>query len=125
MRCIPVLMKHYERTEATPELITLGFAAYLFFMKSTIKKGDQYYGELDGQSYLIQDDQAEIFYKRWTGLSTPALVQETLRDVGFWGTDLTPLPGFSQAVTDKLNLIIANGIKEAIETTQSKKVFAA
>lgn len=125
MRCIPVLAKHYERTESVPELFALGFAAYLLFMKATIKRGDQYYGEMDGKSYLIQDDEAQIFYKRWAGLSTPELVQQTLSDVAFWGTDLTALPGFKQALTDKLNLIMNNGIKEAIETVQSKKVFAA
>jgi tagaturonate reductase len=125
MRCIPLLLRHYEKTETVPELITLGFAAYLFFTKPTMKKGDQYFGETNGQSYLIQDEQAETFYKRWTGLTTSALVHDTLSDVGFWGIDLTALPGFKQALIDKLNLIMASGIKEAIETTQSKKVFAA
>lgn len=125
MRCVPVLLKHYERTESIPELFALGFAAYLFFMRATIKRGDQYYGEINGQSYWIQDDQAEVFYKRWAGLTISGLVQETLSDVAFWGTDLTALPGFRQALTDKLNLIMNNGIREAIETTHPKKVFAA
>jgi len=48
-----------------------------------------------------------------------------LRDDAFWGADLHSLPGFQQAITDKLNLMISNGTRETIETVHSKKVFAA
>ena len=71
-----------------------------------------------------EDDQAAGFYKRWAGLSTVALVEEVLRDA-FWGEDLHSLPGFRQAVTDNLTLIMNNGMQEAIEALHSKKVFAA
>lgn len=125
MRCIPVLMKHYEKHDTPPELFVLGFAAYLYFMKGVTKRGNQYYGDLNGQSYLIQDELAEVFYKRWAGLSTVGLVQEVLRDFAFWEEDMHSLPGFQQAVIDKLNLIINHGMKEAIESIPVKKVVAA
>jgi tagaturonate reductase len=124
MRCIPVLMKHYEKNDAVPQAIALGFAAYIYFMKAIVKKGSKYFGELNGESYWIQDEQAEIFYKRWTGLSVASLVQVVLSDA-FWGADLLSLPGFKQSVIEKLNLIINNGMKEAIESIPSKKVKAA
>ena len=94
-------------------------------MKAVSRKGDQYYGDRNGQPYLIQDDQAEKFYKRWAGLSTAALVQDVLRDHGFWEEDLHALPGFQQAVIEKLNLILEHGMKESVETVSAKKVFAA
>jgi tagaturonate reductase len=125
LRCLPLLMKHYEKNENPPELFALGFAAYLYFMKAVIKNGEQYYGEFNGQSYLIQDELAEVFYKRWTTLTPAAVVQEVLRDYGFWEEDLHSLPGFRQAVTDKLVLMMNNGMKETIETVHLKKVFAA
>lgn len=124
LRCIPVLMRHYEKNDTAPEAISLGFAAYIYFMKAVVKKGEQYYGELDGETYLIQDDQAELFYKRWTGLSTASLVQVVLSDA-FWGVDLLSLPGFKQSVIDKLNLIINHGMKETVESIPLKKVEAA
>lgn len=124
LRCIPVLMKHYERNDTVPEGIALGFAAYIYFMKAVACKGDEYYGEFNGESYLIQDDLAEIFYKRWTGLSIASLVQVVISDA-FWGVDLLSLPGFKQSVIDKLNLIINNGMKEAVESIPSKKIQAA
>jgi tagaturonate reductase len=124
LRCIPVLMKHYEKSDFVPEAIALGFAAYIYFMKAVAKKGDQYYGEFNGESYLIQDDLAEIFYKRWTGLSIASLVQVVISDA-FWGVDMLSLPGFRQSVIDKLNLIINNGMKEAVESVPSKRIKAA
>lgn len=125
MRCIPVLLKHYEKNATPPERFVLGFAAFLFFMKAVTKRGNQYYGEFNGQSYLIQDDQAEIFYKRWSSLSSAALVEEVLRDFAFWEFDIHSFPGFQQAVTDKLHLIMNCGMKETIESIRQKKVVAA
>ncbi|RYG44061.1 MAG: tagaturonate reductase, partial [Chitinophagaceae bacterium] len=125
LRCLPVLQKHYEKTDAAPELFSLGFAAYIYFMKAITIRDGKYYGDLHGASYLIQDELAETFYKRWAGLSVPALVKEVLSDGPFWGTDLAALPNFTQAVTDKLNSLINQGVKETIESTLSKKTIAA
>ena len=125
MRCIPILKKHYEQYGTVPELMALGFAAYIFFMKPVNRKGEQFFGEYKGVPYLIQDDQAEAFFRRWTGLSTVALTTDVLRDTNLWGEDLTALPGFQQAVVEKLNFIIEHGMKETLEMVESKKVFAA
>jgi tagaturonate reductase len=125
MRCVPLLLQHYKNHDSVPELFALGFASYLYFMKAVSKKGDAYYGEFNGQPYLIQDDRAEIFYQRWTGLSTAALVQETLQDQNFWGADLNALPGFRLSVVEKLNNILNNGVREALESLPLKKVHAA
>jgi tagaturonate reductase len=125
MRIVPVLLKHYQDEKGVPAHIALGFAAYIFFMRSGTKRGSQFYGEYNGVSYLLQDEQAGVFYKRWSGLATAVLVEETLGDLSFWETDLNLLPGFRQAVTDKLNLIMNNGMKEAPRSIPSKKVYAA
>lgn len=122
--CIPLLIKHYGKTDEVPQAIALGFAAYIYFMKAVTKEPNGYYGEFNGNRYLIQDGEAEIFYKRWSGLSIASLVQIILSDT-FWGEDLLSLQGFKQAVIEKLNLIIHNGMKEAIESIPLKKVKAA
>jgi tagaturonate reductase len=125
LRCLPVLLKHYENNQATPEFIALGFAAYLFFMKSVTNSNHKYYGELNGSPYLIQDEYAEVLYKRWTHLSSAELVRETLRDIAFWGRDLSTLPGFTEAITEKLELVLSQGMQAAIEITRSNKIAAA
>ncbi|RYY87951.1 MAG: tagaturonate reductase [Chitinophagaceae bacterium] len=124
MRCVPVLLEHYRRHSSVPELMALGFAAYLCFMKAVEQKDGKYYGEFNGVPYLIQDDMAPQFYRRWAGLSVPALVRDVLRD-SFWGASLHDLPGFADAVTDKLNSIINNGVRELLETQPTKKANVA
>jgi tagaturonate reductase len=125
MRCIPVLLKHYQNNDAVPEAFTLGFAAYLFFTKPVIQKDGKYYGELNSAQYLIQDEQAEVFYKRWKSLSPQALVQQTLKDTEFWGADLNALPGFADSITDKLEVLMKGNIKGAIAKAIMKKVVVA
>lgn len=121
LRCIPLLLKHYETTDAVPELFALGFAAYIRFMKPVKKTGDKYWGELAGKEYPIQDEQAETFYKRVQSLNEEEVAGDVLGDVSFWGQDLTLLPNFYASVLNKLTLISKSSIKEAIETIQSEK----
>jgi tagaturonate reductase len=121
MRCIPVLLEHYKNQESVPELIALGFAAYLYFTRPVRKSGDLYFGEFNGQAYPIQDDQAALFAKKWMGLSVPVFVQEVLSDSTFWGEDLQTLPGFQKSVVDHLNRIMNHGIRAAIQHIPLKK----
>jgi tagaturonate reductase len=121
MRCIPVLLKHYQNNDTVPEAFALGFAAYLFFMKPVMQKDEKYYGELDDKHYFIHDEMAETFYKRWNILTPLELVQQVLRDNEFWGEDLHALPGFANAVTNKLDLIMQGKIQEALSTIVAKK----
>lgn len=115
-RCVPLLQKHFEQYGTVPELMTLGFAAYLRFSKPVAKKGNDYYGEWQGEQYLLQDTKAQSFYKRWAGLSTAALVQDVLGDEELWDADLSLLPGFADAVLEKLNLLLEGNVKEAFAT---------
>jgi tagaturonate reductase len=125
MRCLPLLMKHYSMHDTVPELFALGFAAYLAFLRPVAEEGNNYYGEKNGVRYLVNDDMAEVFYKRWSELNASGVVEEVLRDNAFWGEDLHMLPGFAEAVTENLNLILDSGMNEAIEKTKSKKTVAA
>ena len=123
-RCVPILVKHYQNSDAVPEAIALGFASYISFIKSVAKNNEEYYVQLNGESYLIEDKQAEVYFKFWNDLGTTSVVQLVLCD-SFWGVDLLSLPGFKQSVIEKLNLIMNNGMKEAIESIPTKKVKAA
>ena len=106
MRCVPVLLNYYKKNKSLPELFALGFAAYLAFMKPVKQSGKNFFGEFNGQSYLIEDETAEKFYKIWQTYPVDKVVREVLKNVAFWGEDLTTMPGFEQSVTDKLNSII-------------------
>jgi tagaturonate reductase len=120
-----MLLKHYETADAAPALFTLGFAAYIAFMKSVEVSGGKYYGKRNGVPYWIQDGEAEVFFKRWADLPVEALVKRVLGDVTYWGTDLNSLPHFTEAVTRQLSLINATGVRDAIAAAYSKKGLAA
>lgn len=120
MRIVPVLKKHYKDSLIAPENIALGFAAYLLFMKAVKKEGEQYYGISNGNEYLINDDKAGWYFELWNTAKVPELVMTALQNTDLWGTDLSALPGFAAEVTDKLQLIIENGVLQAM---QAKKVL--
>ena len=115
MRCVPVLINHYKENDIPPPLFSLGFAAYLYFMKAVSQKDKAFYGEFDGQPYLIEDEKASKFYNLWNNKSIDVLVKEVLKDKDLWDHDLTQLAGFQQSVTDNLQSIIDKGAKITLE----------
>lgn len=124
MRVIPDLLHYYERLRAVPQYVALGFAAYLLFMRGTRQEGGQWYGEAHGQEYPIQDEQAGFFADLWANTSPIELVQQALSDLGLWGTDLTALPGFAEAVTRYLLQLRQDGAAAtlAAKLTQTQRV---
>lgn len=124
MRCIPLLSNYYKNNDAIPSLFALGFAAYLYFIKPVKQNGKEYFGEINGKEYLIEDPDAATFYKFWNGKSADKVVNEVLKDISIWGQDLSHLNGFGEAITNNLNNIINNGMKAALEAYHSKKTVA-
>jgi tagaturonate reductase len=121
MRNIPILLQHYKTHTTPPALFSLGFASYIVFMRPFKKVEEKYYGIWNGMEYLIQDDMAEVFYKRMETLNPDQLTETVLKDSAFWGQDLTKVPGFEESVRNNVNSIINSGMKEALESVQSKK----
>jgi tagaturonate reductase len=119
-RAIPVLLKYCEKFRAVPENFATGFAAYLLFMKATKVTNEQYYGYANGKEYLINDEKAAWYYDLWQKYDVAELVDIVLQDVDLWDADLTKLPGFEQEVTEKLKMMIADGLPA---TLQIKKVL--
>jgi tagaturonate reductase len=120
MRCIPLLLEHYRKSKTVPRLFALGFAAYLLFTRPLYIKEGKYYGKLRGKSYPIEDDMAEVFYKRWQPSDAGAVVKEVLCDEGFWGANLSELPGFMGSVKEKLQAMMNNELAFVIA---DEKIF--
>jgi len=124
MRNIPTLLNYYRVFHCVPEYIALGFAAYLFFMKAVKNDGVKYYGEVNGQMYLIGDDQAGYFYEKWNSLNTEEFTTEVLGNKALWDIDLTRLPGFAAQVTEKLKLLLSKGALFTLTSFFSKTAIA-
>jgi tagaturonate reductase len=119
MRIVPVLLNHYKTTPAVPEHIALGFAAWLLFMKSVKKSDNRYFGELNGKEYLVNDDSAGALYDLWQQYAPSEIAAKTLSDSRLWDTDLTALPGFSDAVNAKLEQLLSEGALSTLKKFQS------
>ncbi|MBU9937735.1 MAG: altronate oxidoreductase, partial [Ferruginibacter sp.] len=124
MRVVPVLLNYYSLFNAVPWNMATGFAAYIYFMKAVKEEGGNYYGRLRGNFYPIQDDKAFYFFKKWQNAKPGSMAVSVLRDTALWGQDLSSLPGFAEAVQEKLNAIEELGMAAVMDTLQSKKNIA-
>jgi tagaturonate reductase len=113
MRNIPLLLNYYNRFGTVPEYMSLGFAAHILFMKPVKKIEDQYFGELNGNQYPIADNRADSYMGKWKNPGT--VVNEILSAEELWGTDLTKLPGFAEAVNKKMLAIVEHGANAIIK----------
>lgn len=124
MRVIPVLIKYYSLFNSIPECMATGFAAYISFMKAVRKEDGKYYGSFQGRSYLINDAQAGYFYEQWQKTQPAVMASSVLKDTALWDFDLASLPGFAEAVQEKLNEIDEAGMAAVIDPLSSKKSIA-
>lgn len=121
MRIVPLLLNHYKTTTKVPERIALGFAAYFLFMKSVKEEKGIFYGKRNEKFYPIKDEAAKYFYERWASFkSNEQLVTAVLKDRALWETDLSLLPGFAQAVAEKMEEIIEQGMSTVLQPATNK-----
>ncbi|QHT70146.1 tagaturonate reductase [Rhodocytophaga rosea] len=121
MRNVQTIVNYYQKFNQAPALISLGFAAYLLFMKAVKQENGKYIGERKGVPYPIQDDKAAYFFEAWQPVqsqdasSVSEFVSKVLADITLWGTNLNELPGFRQAIAEKLLAILNEGVKEVVQ----------
>lgn len=134
MRNVPTLLQFYRQIGSVPRYMALGFAAYLRFMRPTVgPPSDQrsgngqpeaWYGERDGETYVIQDEKAPYFADLWGRLEPDDVVRTVLQNRTLWGHDLTTLPGFEPAVSAYLTQMLADGASATVATLFNKPAFA-
>lgn len=107
MRVIPLLLHHYKHNDQAPQLMALGFAAYIRFMKVEKQADGNFTGSVSGCNYTITDSHAEYFSIAWAGGHPLKATAEILSNRELWDVDLTLLPGFQEAVSESLINIIA------------------
>ncbi|MFT3681448.1 MAG: tagaturonate reductase [Ferruginibacter sp.] len=119
-RAIPVLLKYYEKYQSIPENFATCFAAYLLFMKAVRNENEKYYGMNNGVPYFINDEKAAYYYDLWKRYDAAKVVSLVLRNTDLWDTSLGKLSGFEQEVTEKLLMMINDGMPAVLQT---KKVL--
>lgn len=124
MRNIPLFQQYHARTGKAPQQMALGFAAYLLFMKCSKGDDNRYYGEANGQTYLVEDEAASYFAAQWALRDEESLVDTVLADKTLWGTDLSMIDGLATAIKENIKLIQADGALSAMTGTQLRETIA-
>jgi tagaturonate reductase len=107
VRVVPSIIQFAERTGAVPESLAFGFAAYLLLMRGDLQAA---------RGNVPADDQAPRLRELWSAAESPeALARAACADEGLWGTDLTRVPGFADAVAAHLARAEREGIPAALE----------
>lgn len=101
-RIVPVLQQFYKRFNAVPQFMALGFAAYIVFMKRE----------------NVKDDKAAYLREKWNSSPTSAIAKSILSDVNLWAADLSLLPGFADAVQEKIREINEQGVEAILRDIQ-------
>ena len=115
MRNIPVIQNYLDRFDVVPQYIATGLAAHLLFMKCELADDGKYYGEANGEKYLVNDDNAKWYAEKWKQSITIAqLVQDIVGDESFWGINIGSHISFINAITSKLQQLMDSGTKAAI-----------
>jgi tagaturonate reductase len=101
LRNIPLLLEWYHRYDKVPQLMTLGFSAYLYFIRPK-NKDDLYYGNFRDRTDKRDWEEAQ------------ELMIKILKEESVWGIDLNNLPGFTENVLNDLNLMRTEGMRSTL-----------
>ncbi|MCD9855435.1 tagaturonate reductase [Epilithonimonas sp. JDS] len=104
VRVLPSLLQYVDDKKELPVNLTFALAALIRF----------YQGEFNGKTLPVMDDAPvlERLKEIWTNNDLGEVVKATLSETSFWDTDLTQVPGLTEAVTKALKEIDANGIEQ-------------
>lgn len=101
MRNGATFQRYVEKTGHAPKLMCLGFAAYMRFLKPVREENGKYFGEWQGQSYPLHDDQASWWHMQWQSYNPThqeAWIRHILSQKEKWGSDLNYLADFPDLV---------------------------
>lgn len=109
-RDLPGLKTYLERKGSLPEGLVLGLAAIITYYKGG-KRGDV---------EIVPNDDAAIMAllkDLWASGDCAKVAEGVLAASDLiWGEDLNLIPGLTAAVTEKLELIVAKGMRAAVES---------
>lgn len=120
MRTVPLIEKYFRSHTKAPERISLGYAAYILFMQADQGKDEQWYGELNGTKYKIQDDKAPLAAAHWQNGSLTTVSKLFLQDENLFGTDLSKHNVFTEAVQRAVIMLKQDGAKHTLHSIFAK-----
>ncbi len=117
VRVVPTLVRAAQMRGAVPDALAFGLAAHLFFLRGDLQRRRVVAG-----LPVPPDELGARIHAAWTAspetdrVALHTMVRSVLSDVEMWGTDLSLLATFSDAVTLHLSRIITLGADRALGT---------
>lgn len=120
-RCLPLIKAYYKLGKEVPPLMLLGFTAHIAFLKPVSFIENKYFGQANGEQYLINDPNAEYFYKIWSSDgSNEEKIKKILENRELWGENLNNLNRFAEQVYNTFSTIMEQGTGKSLSETISK-----
>lgn len=116
VRVVPTIQRFVSRTGQVPQSLAFGFAAFLLFMQGQCQATRREHGLT-----VPADDHAAHLKTLWERIPADAdapvgeFVWSVCRDSALWGTDLTLVAGFCEAVADHLWRARSLGVGAALD----------
>lgn len=112
-RNLPSLTEYYDKFGKLPPCLTASFAFYIAFYRGTELCGDGLMARREGNGYLVRDDRPvlEFFYAH-KDETMAGCARAVMKNSGFWGRDLTEIPGFEDAVVQVLDRMQRTGVRD-------------
>lgn len=107
-RVLPLLFEFYRKFNKAPAAMAIGFAAYFVFMGTDNENGESL-------TALADEKNAARFRAAWLSKKPSEIANEILKDTLIWDTDLTALPGFSDAVQVYIDEILSHNIYSCLQ----------
>lgn len=121
MRNVPLLYQYAKKKSSVPELMSLGMAAHILYMRSK-KAGDgNYYGN-NGTAYLITDPNAAWYEWAWKQYGSEKIVEAVLTNSNIWQSNLIHIDGFKNEVNCWLQQLLQNGAIQTLQQIQSQNM---
>jgi tagaturonate reductase len=112
VRLVPTILAYARRTGQAPRALALGFAAYLAFQRGELQAERRAAG-----ATVPPDAASETMRALWSSTSDTDLsgfVRDVCTRDDLWGTDLSAVPGFVDAVSEQLGRIRQEGAVAAM-----------
>lgn len=114
-RCMPSFLGYIEKTGTLPKRLTFSIAALMAFYTGSEIRDKALIGLRNGQEYNIMDDMQVLeFFRDNSAKPTAEFVKAYLGRVDFHGQDLNEVAGLTEAVTEYLDDIKTNGMRNAL-----------
>ncbi|MEP6927047.1 MAG: tagaturonate reductase [Ginsengibacter sp.] len=105
-----VIINYIHRFNKIPSHMAMGMAAHILFMKTTKGTDEKFYGQYNGNQYLVEDQHAALYADYWKNFPEELLVDEILSNEELWGGSFSALKSFKIKVSYWLQLMIDKGV---------------